>query len=883
MIGESFAHYRITGKLGAGGMGEVYRARDTKLKREVAIKVLPEAFARDAERMKRLEREAQVLASLNHPNIAAIYGLEDVDGIRALVLELVEGPTLAERIASGPMPLDEILKCARQMAVGLEAAHEKSVIHRDLKPANVKLTKEGDIKILDFGLAKALEGEMPDVEDSNSPTLTRAGTQAGVLLGTAAYMSPEQAKGKPVDRRADVWAFGVVLFEMLTGTKLFSGETVSETLASVIKDEPELDRLPPETPKHIRRLLYRCLTKDPAERLQAIGEARIAIDRPETELETSVAPSDRVRSQVALAAFAVLVASVITGVTVRQFESETPRPVVRVMARPPSSETLDTAQGDVDVAITPGGTHIIYLVTVGGARQLAVRALDRLETLLLPGLGDPRGPFLSPDGNWVGYFDGIVALKKVSILGGAPLTVHTLTEAGSASRGASWGDDNTIVFATAAVSELWRVAASGGEAEELTKPESATEDHVFPEVLPGSKAVLFTILRRPVEGSAIAVLSLPTGESKVLIPGGSHPRYAPTGHIVYGIDGRLRAVAFDLQTLEVTSDPVPILEGLVTKDTGAANFDVARDGSLVYITGSPGRRHRTLAWVDRQGRESALAAPPRNYSRPQISPDGSRLAVEARDRDADIWIWDFGRETLTRFTFDPGPDRTPVWSPDGLRVAFSSGIPPNLFWKAADGTGGVERLTESSNAQWVEAIALDGKHLVFRELEPETRYDLHVLSLLDRRSSAPLIATEFNERGAEISPDGRYVAYQSDESGQYEIYVRPFPNVEDGRWPVSRNGGVYPVWARNGRELFFITPEGQIKAVPFQIGPGVGLGSVETVVENALYQTGARSYDVSPDGEHFLLVREDGAERELILVLNWGEELKRLIPPGELR
>ena len=504
-------------------MGDVYRAEDTKLEREVAMKVLPEAFARDEERMKRFEREAQVLASLNHPNIAAIYGIEEVDGVRALVLELVEGPTLAELIAAGPIPAEEALRIARQMAVGLLAAHEKSVIHRDLKPANVKLTQEGDVKILDFGLATALEGETRDVEDSNSPTLSRGATQAGVLLGTAAYMSPEQAKGKPVDRRADVWAFGAVLYEMLTGKRAFAGEAMSETLAFVLTKEPDWTALPSATPDALRKLLRLCLSKDAKRRVRDIGDALLLM---EDELEAVVPPSSpkaTFRPWVAAVA-----ASLLAGALGWNLKPAAPRPLVRSVATPPSSEPLNLRLDYSDVAITPDGSRIVYPVTAGGRTRLVVRAMDELEALLVPGiLNNVGGPFVSPDGNWVAYVNG-GALTKVSIDGGPLVTLCTIP--GGIFRGGSWGDEGTIVFATG-TGGLWRVSSGGGTPVELTKPGLADESHQSPEVLPGGEAVLFTIMRGgSVVTARVAVASLSTGESRVLLAGGSNPRYAPTGN-----------------------------------------------------------------------------------------------------------------------------------------------------------------------------------------------------------------------------------------------------------------------------------------------------------------------------------------------------------------
>ena len=668
------------------------------------------------------------------------------------------------------------------------------MIHRDLKPPNVKVQEDGTVKVLDFGLAKAIEGEAAG-DSSESPTSLRQGsglasatgaaTRAGVILGTAAYMSPEQAKGKSVDRRADVWAFGAVLYEMLTGKRPFVGDDISETLAAVLRAEPEWDALPAELSTTLRSFLTRCLEKDPKRRVRDIGDVRLAMEGAfdvAAPLSSEASASRRV-GWPAIGA-ALVFGGVIAGIAVWSLKPEAPRPLVRSVVNPPAMPP-NLGPVDVDVAITPDGARIVYPALVDG-RQLVVRVLNELEATPLTGLGDGvRGPFVSPDGNWVGYFAGNV-LRKVSILGGPPVTICTVP---GGPRGGSWGPDDTIVFATNTASGLWRVSAGGGEPEELTTPEPGAGDHLWPEILPNGEAVLFTIIDGPVANAQVAVLSLASGESKILIPGGSNPRYAPTGHIVYGVGGTLRAVGFDLERLEVTGDPVPVLEGVATKNSGAANFGMSQSGFLAYITGAAGYGATyTLVWVDREGREEALAAEPRPYRDPRVSPDGTRLAVVALDQDIDTWIWDFDRETLTRLTFDPGTDAAPRWSPDGLRVAFGSRRGHdgdfNLFWKAADGTGTVERLTESASRQLPCAFSPDGMMLVFEETHPETGTDLYVRHL--RSSDAegktePLLATEFNEQRADISPDGRWLAYQSNASGQAEIYVRPFPNVDAGR------------------------------------------------------------------------------------------------------
>ena len=637
-------------------MGEVYRARDTKLGREVAIKVLPEEFTQHPQKLARFEREARLLASLNHPGIATLHGLEKAKGKPFLVMELVEGETLAERIARGPIPVNEALTLSQQIAEAVEAAHEKGVIHRDLKPANIKVDPEGHVKVLDFGLAKAFADEVPESELSQSPTLSRDATRAGVILGTAAYMSPEQAKGKTVDKRTDIFSFGIVLFEMLTGKRAFSGEDVSDVLAAIIRSEPDWAAVPSDLDARTQNLLRRCLTKDRRNRLRDIGDARFEIQ--EIIAEPGAAPkpaSGRLSLGTAVAAALLLSGIVGVAVWILKQQPEPLKPIARFVATPPSGPPIDflTATQNVDLAITPDGTRIVYPVNVNGQFHLAVRALDDLEVMTLTSPGSAaQGTLISPDGNWVGYVDG-PALRKVSIHGGPPVTICELPGA-AASRGASWGPDDTIIFATATTRRLWRVPADGGEPEELTTPAPGEGAHLWPEILPGGEAVLFTIMLGPVENAQIALLSLATGEFKILIRGGSNPRYAPTGHIVYGVGGTLRAVGFDVERLEVTSDPIPVLEGVVTKASGAADFGISGDGSLVYITGDPQlEQSRTLVWVDRDGREEALAAEPRAYTYPRISPDGSQVALDVRDEERDIWIWDFTRETLRRLTFDP--------------------------------------------------------------------------------------------------------------------------------------------------------------------------------------------------------------------------------------
>jgi serine/threonine-protein kinase len=900
--GTRIGPYEITGTLGAGGMGEVYRARDTRLKREVALKVLPDTFASDSDRLARFQREAELLASLNHPHIAAIHGLEESNGIRALVMELVEGPTLADRIEQGSIPVDEALPIAKQIAEALEAAHEQDIIHRDLKPANVKVRPDGTVKVLDFGLAKALDpgaASPPSANLTNSPTITSPAmmTGVGVLLGTAAYMSPEQARGKAVDKRTDVWAFGCVLYEMLTGKRAFGSEDLSNTLAAVLRDEPDWRLLPADTPAAVRRLLRRCLRKDVKERLHDISDARIEIDEALAaqidepgQITRMMLPSAWRR--VATHASTALVASAVVGAVVWLALRPVipPLRVLRFTITPPSVAALTISGSGRDLAITPDGTRVVYVGANGSA--LFVRALDQLDATRLTGLGAPRGPFLSPDGQWIGFVDGLV-LKKVALSGGPAVVLGRI---GSGARGASWGSDNTIVLATSdPATGLQQIPAEGGAPTVLTRPNLAggEADHLWPEFLPDGEAVLFTITTTTggLDAASVAVLDLRTGTHTILIRAGRHAHYVRSGHLVYAVAGTLRAVPFDLTNRAVIGPPVPVVPEVVMSAYGAADAVVADDGTLVYVPGTGAAAERTLVWVDRQGREEPLMAPVRAYQYPRLSPDGRRVALDVRDQELDIWTWDFIREMPARLTFDPGQDYFPVWTPDGRRLVFSSsraGV-RNLFWQAADGTGTIERLSESPNAQDPSAMSPDATRLVFKEQSPKTGWDLMVLTLDKQRHVEPLVRTTFDEVNAEISPDGRWLAYQSNESGQNEVYVRPFPDVNGGRWQISTGGGRQPVWARSGEELFYLAPSGTLIVVRIGRATSFTPGVVTKLFEGRRYHVtsgGAlgRHYDVSLDGRRFLMIKPEGGSDQtaaspiFIVVQNWAEELKRLVP-----
>ena len=886
--GTRIGPYEIVAPLGAGGMGQVYRARDAKLNRDVAIKALPDLFADDPERIARFEREAQLLAALNHQHIAAIYGLEEAAGARFLILELIEGESLAETLNRGPLSLKETMGAARQIVDALEAAHEKGIVHRDLKPANIMVTPEGQIKILDFGLAKALESEQQS--GSLSPTLTFGATQAGVILGTAAYMSPEQAKGRLADKRSDVWAFGCVLFEMLTGRRAFEGDDVSDTLACVLRGEPEWTALPPDVPPGIRALLKGCLEKDRRARIPDISVVRyLMAEAASVPVPVASAPSSGPPPRgrlVRIGAIGVVAGAAIAMAIVWGWRQWAPGEAQGPMrfAIVPAPQALSLVTPDRHVVISNDGRHIVYTAGVSGGAQLVVRAIDRLEEMTLPGTTRARSPFLSPDGRWIGFFaEGEGELRKVSITGGPTIT---LCKFSGAPRGGSWGPDGTIVFATSsAETGLLKVSQGGGDPQPLTTPEDPGRgsDHVLPALLPNGRAVLFTIVvaGQP-QNAVIAVLDFETGKTSTLIPGGSHAEYVDSGHLVYAASGALRAVRFDPRGLRVLSDPVPVVDQVTMAGTGAANFAVSRTGTLVYVPGGATGGQRSLVWVDRQGREEAIDAPTRNYVAARVSPDGTRAALQVNDQEQDIWIWDFRRSTLRRLTQDPAQDANPVWTPDSRRIIFSSSRtnPANVFWQAADGTGATERVTTSPQMQVPLAIAPDASQLVLMEIKGTP--NLHRLPLQGDRRTAALLEGGFREANADLSPDARWLAYQSDESGQNEIYVRPFPNVDAGQEQISTSGGTRPVWSRDGRELFYLDSGNFLTAASIQATPAFRAGQPVKILDKPYFVGPAsRPFDVSKDGR-FLMVKDQAdnvTTPSLIVVLNWLEELKSKVPP----
>ena len=915
--GTRLGPYEVTAQIGVGGMGEVYRARDAKLGRDVALKILPDAFVGDPDRVARFEREAQVVAALNHPNIAIIHGFQESDGVRALVLELVEGETLTEVIARGPLPLPEALAIARQIADALEAAHDKGIVHRDLKPDNVKVTPNGTIKVLDFGLAKMLEPDVtrtPSYAGTMSPTISLHATYGGIILGTPAYMSPEQARGKPIDRRVDIWAFGCVLFELLCGKKTFDpGETISDAVAQILTREPDWSALPADTPPHVQTLLRRCLQKDPQKRLPHIGMVRLELDegaRPGVS-STTVRPKPNATSTARMLAVvvAIALAAVALGAGLTWLMMRTPSATARQtrftidLVRPISVNAFFR-----NIAISPDGTHLIYSSTsVAGQQQgeLFVRRLDQLDTRPMRGIVSAGAPFFSPDSQSIGFFSNRTELMRVSIEGGAPIQLGSFQ---GAPRGATWGTNDTIVFATNdTTTGLLSVTAAGGDPQVLTRPDpkKGEQDHLFPSMLPGGRSVLFTIapLGGLIENSLIAVLDLATGQTKTLLRGGSHAIYTSTGHIVYASGGNLMGARFDPDRLTVSSDPRPLVEQVMTMNSGAAQFDVSRTGTLVFIPkreDSGSTVGRLLVWVDRNGREQPIDLPRRAYTFPRLSPDGKRAALDIREQSGkgDIWIWDLERGTQTRLTTSSETDAWPVWTPDGAHIVFTSsrdGGAPNLYWQRADFTGVAERISTDDNPQNPNSISPDGQALILQVVNPNNAMDLSVLAMDTLLSGKPasgkiqaqrLLHTPAFEAAGEISPDGRWIAYYSNSSTRNEVYVRAFPNVESGgQLQISTAGGTRPAWSRNGRELFYLDANGAMTVVPVQTSPTFSAGKPRKLFDAAWWtgQSG-RTYDVSADGQRFLAIKDPSSNAEnapaqtFTVVLNWVEELKQKLP-----
>ncbi len=904
--GARLGPYVIDRLIGSGGMGEVYEARDTILNRNVAIKVLPDSLAGDADRLSRFRREAQLLAALNHPNIAHIHGFEESNGAAALVMELVDGPTLGDRIARGVIPLNEALSIARQIADALDAAHEQGIVHRDLKPANIKVREDGIVKVLDFGLAKVLDST---ASSGAQPLKARsaAETQPGLVLGTAAYMAPEQARGQVVDKRADIWSFGCVLYEMLTGNRAFAGDGTTDTLSLVLTREPDWTALPPDTPAPILKALRRCLEKTRQRRLADIADARLDIeealspsaDSTAASVRGRVAPPPRWRS---LLPWAVAAACGTALALVLVFGSPS-------RDTPPSTALRLTAELGVDAAsLAPGIGSSIALSTDGAqiafmaqrpsdnAPQLYVRRFEQSQAAVLPETDGAESPFFSPDGKWIAFFSS-GKLKKISVSGGAPIALCDAPNG----RGGSWGEDGTIVFSPDRQMGLWRVPASGGLPEPLTTLDAHETTQRWPQILPGGKAVLYSSLSQADDSDFdkgnLVIQPLPTGARKVVQRGGYYGRYMPSGQLVYLHNGAIFAAAFDPVHLEVTSSPVPVVESVISNTTGgAAMFAVSASGTLVYRPRGPAATlNRPIEWMDRSGKSTSLRPAPAHWTNLNFGPDGRTVAYDIFDgKQTDIWVNDWSRDRLTRLTTSTTHSMMPVWTPDGRRIAFASQRGEkaihttfNLYWQRADGTGDVQRLTESTNLQLPGSWHPSGKFLAFQE-ERSSGFNLMLLPIdgdetSGWRAGTPTVFLDsaFDQRQPTFSPDGRWIAYQSNQSGLFEVYVRPFPGP-GGQWQISTGGGLFPTWSRTRRELLYSTFDQRIMVAPYAVDRNAFHPEEPRPWPEARYAfqgVEGRRFDLHPDGNRLALAVLRDSETipkldRLMIVLNLSDELR---------
>jgi Tol biopolymer transport system component/tRNA A-37 threonylcarbamoyl transferase component Bud32 len=817
--GTRLGAYEITASLGEGGMGEVYRATDAQLKREVAIKVLPAQFIQDKERRTRFEREAQLLAQLQHPNIASIYGLEESDGTRALVMELVDGPTLAERLEQGPLPLDEAISVSLRIAQALEAAHEKGIVHRDLKPQNIKAPVEGTVKVLDFGLAKAMapadEAAMPASSSSlaASPTLTLGATQMGVILGTAAYMSPEQAKGMAVDRRADIWAFGVVLYEMLTGAQLFQAPTVPETLAQVLTREPDLQALPSSTPTAVRELLRRCLARNPKNRLHDMADARIVLDEIARGVPDEAGPAEAPAKRAGAGALVgAAAAALVLGAAVGWFAHRAP-PVHAATARfalaIPDGYDLSSAEFPQLAMSSDGRQQVAVVVGQDAVPRLLLRTVEEFEPRLLPDTERAISPVFSPDGQWVAFFRD-THLFKLAISGGAPVQ---LVETTTQPRGLTWSRDGFLYFSPDTISGLFRVPEGGGAATQVTTPVIARDErtHRWPSALPDGSAVIFTndshASTEFYDDARIEAVRPETGERTLLVEGASFARWSPGG-LVFARGGGLYTVELDPASLTVRGPPRLVVRGVATDvGSGAVQFALSSSGDALWAPGGAAASYR-LAWMSRDGVETQIDLPPAPYNEAELSPDGRRVALTGGEGGvADLWVADLERGTVTRLTIGEQVE-SPVWSLDGLRIAYSTrrrnAERPSwaISWRTADGSRDAEQLLEQLRQVVPNAFTSDGR-LVYSARKPDGNgMDIFRLSLDGDREPEPLVVGQHSESQAALSPDERWLAYVSDEGGRPNVYVRPYAGGE-GRWQISATRGTEPRWGPGGRELFF--------------------------------------------------------------------------------
>ncbi len=893
--GTRLGVYDITAQIGEGGMGQVYRATDTKLKRQVAIKILPPSLAADADRLARFQREAEVLASLNHPHIAAIYGLEESAGATALVMELVEGDDLSQRIARGAIPLDEALPIAKQIADALEAAHEQGIIHRDLKPANIKVRPDGTVKVLDFGLAKATEpaaGSSPSL--SMSPTLSLHATQAGMILGTAAYMSPEQARGKIVDKRTDIWAFGAVLYEMLTGTRAFGDEDVSMTLSKILQREPDFDALPSTVPARVSQVLRVCLRKDPKQRVADIRDVRLALEGafetvgPQTTTTSSAA--DRGRLWMAAFAVAALV-SIAMAVPALRYLREMPAPALGEtrldIVTPATNQPLD-------FALSPDGRQIVFVAAGDGAPRLWVRWLAKTTAQSLAGTEGATHPFWSPDSRSIAFFAGS-ALKRLDLDGGAPQTVAPVTSG----QGATWNADGVILFAPTTISPLMRVPVTGGAAKAATTLGPQQSAHRAPYFLPDGGRFLFFAMGAP-DAAGIYLGALDGRAPTRLTPGDGSAVFLPDRHgpggslrgggwLLWVRTGMLVAQQLDVEKAALIGEPLTLADGVATDGSSRSAVSVATAGLVTYRTGA--RSQRQLTWFDRSGlARGTVGDPDATLARPRVSRDGRRVAVARTVQgNTDVWLLDGVR--ASRLTFDAAVDSYPVWSPDGSRIAFSSNRTGQLDLYQMLTLGGVEeRLIAASDQVRVPySWSVDGRRLLYSSVASQGNVDLWIVPMVGERTPWAFAKTPFRESYGVFSPDGRWVAYQSNETGRPEVYVRPVvppgavgtAAAAGGQWQVSTAGGVFPAWRPDGKELYYLNPAGVMMAASITVtgttlAPGAPVVLFPTRVSGGgVDRQQGREYDVGPDGRFLINIELDSAAAPITLLMNWKPEGKK--------
>jgi serine/threonine-protein kinase len=892
MIGQTLGHYRVESELGAGGMGRVYLATDTRLERRVAIKVLHDASLEDQDRLARFEREARLLASLNHANIAAIHGLEQAGHVKFLVLEYVPGRTLAERIASGPLTVNDALDVARQVTEALEAAHQRGVIHRDLKPANVKITPDGQVKVLDFGLAKALAADEADsgIDARTAPDLTHI----GVVMGTVGYMSPEQATGKVVDARTDIWALGCLLYEMLSGVRTFVGDSTTEILVHVLERDPNWSALPASTPANVRQLLRRCLAKDPRRRLHHAGDVRVELeDALAGRASGAVAVSPRRRSltpAIAAIAAGVVLGAVVGGTWIWQRAArETVPRIIRFAIDLPESAPIRPGYR-VDLTFSRDSMTLVYPV----AGALYARRLDESGALVIQAAAGLRWPFFSPDNRWLLMADPVKnALVKVPLNGGAPVPIGPV----DMSFGGDWASDGYVYITNQLIGGIIRTRDEGGGVEPVTEIDAERQErsHRYGTLLPGEKALMFTVASGDIESyddARIDIIDLSTKKRKTVVQGGTYARYSPSGHIVYARQGSLYAIAFDHRTLETSGTPAKVLDGvLMSANTGTAYFDISKSGDLAYAAGPSENGGRTFHWVDRHGQATPLPLPPRSYLNPRISPDGKRLATEIEGPNHDFYVYDFDRDVLSRMTND-GSSHAPIWTPDARRIAFRTwkGGAMTMSWLPADRSGPEERLVNYTAWQSATSFSPDGKFLAFDQYDRTSPLggDIWVLPLEGDRQPRPFVKTGFPEGAAKFSPDGQWVAYSSMESGRAEIYVQAFPGP-GAKLQISSDGGTDPLWRRDGKEIFYRNGP-RMMAVTTTPGPTFQAGKPQMLWSGEYTHglssscgwsgTSRTSYDVSLDGERFLMIKDDNQglfATKIMVVVNWAAELTRMM------